>query len=294
MGFLGLLLAPLILAGQTPSIEPPYDPNDPEGMVNHSNGWSRFAWKRKGTWTPGALTSPYGRAAGVAAATAAEVKQMTVTLDGLTALLRATPEGGDPRGYFMKESRTYSYYDQADLPPGVSTARLPIVFSSGYYPFYIADTLKNGVWVPDKGGETESVYFYFNRLPGRLDQRVVTQEKRTDRNPVEFYLRPDTSTKYRGFAVVDGQDLMIVRGGRDPWIAVPYGRALKAAMAEYEKDRAAAESRLANLKKTEAETLTAEYEQRMRDHLEKYSGEFRTKDPAKWKIRVAGMERELA
>jgi len=86
---------------------------------------------------------------------------------------------------------------------------------------------------------------------------------------------------------------VIVRGGRDPWLAVPLGRALKAAMPAYEKDRATAESRLADLKKKEAETLTLEYEQKMRDHLEKYSGEFRKQNPAKWEVRLAGMEREL-
>jgi hypothetical protein len=65
-------------------------------------------------------------------------------------------------------------------------------------------------------------------------------------------------------------------------------------MTEYEKDRSSAESRLANLKKKEAETLTPEYEKAMRDHLEKYSGQFRTTDPRKWQIRLEGMERELA
>jgi len=107
------LLISLSLAAQTPSQSPPYDPNDPEGIVNHSNGWSRFAWKRKGTWTTERLNSPYGRPPqGIPAATATEVQQMTATLDALTAILRATPEGGDPQGYFMKESRTYSYVNQ--------------------------------------------------------------------------------------------------------------------------------------------------------------------------------------
>ena len=41
-------------------------------------------------------------------------------------------------------------------------------------------------------------------------------------------------------------------------------------MPAYEKDRATAERRLADLKKKEAETLTPEYERKVRDHLEKY------------------------
>jgi hypothetical protein len=219
---------------------------------------------------------------------------MTAVLNSLSALLRATPEGGDPRGYFMKESRTYEYFNPGDLPPGVAAARLPVIFSAGFYPFLISDTLKNGVWTPDTGGETQSVYFFFNRLPGRYAQRPVAQEPRADGNPVEFYVRPDGKTTFAGFPVIEGQDLVIVRGGRDPWAAVPYGRALKAAMTEYGKDRAAAEARLADLKKKEAETLSPAYEQQMKDHLEKYSGDIRTKDPAKWQNRVAGMQRELA
>lgn len=288
MPFLLLLLTAWLLAAQDqPS-------NDPEGIINHPNGWARFAWKRKGTWTIPRLSNPYGRYQGVPLASAGDVQRMTATLDALTALLRATPEGADPRGYFMKESRTYAYFNPGDAPAGVAAARLPIIFSSGYFPFYITDTLRNGVWIPETGGETESVYFFFNRLPGKLDQRVVCREPQAAEQPLEFYTKPDLSTKYSGFPVIDGQDLMIVRAGRDPWQPVSYGRALKAAMAEYEKDRATAESRLATLKKKEAETLTPEYEQKMRDHLEKYSGEFRTKDPNKWKIRLAGMERELA
>lgn len=295
MRILGLAVLSACVFAQAPLPNPPYDPNDPEGIVVYPNKTGRYAWKRKGTWTLfGPLNNPTGRTQGVPPVTAADTQRMNSTLDALSALLRATPEGANPVGWFMRENRTYGYVTQHETPAGFEAARLPVIFSAGFFPFYIADTLKNGVFVPDKAGETESVNFYFNRLPGKHKQRTVAQEPSANAAPVEFYTRPDTKTTYAGFPVVDGEDLMIVRGGREPWAPVPYGRALKAAMREYEKDRVTAEQRLAGLKKKEAETLMPEYEQAMRDHLEKYSGQFKTSDPKKWKGRVEGMERELA
>ncbi len=294
MRLLGLFFIPAVLFCQIPANPPPYDPNDPEGIVAYPNGTGRYAWKRKGTWTVSQpLYAPTGTPAGLSPPTASDRAKMTATLDALSALLRATPEGSNPVGYFMKESRTYSLAAPFELPADFPAARHPIIYSTGFYPFYISDTLRNGVFVPDKGGETSAVYFYFNRMPGAYKQQVVAKESRADAKAIEFYTRPDTKTTYAGFPVVDGEDLMIVRGGRDPWMTVPYGRALKAAMVEYEKDRATAEQRLAGLKKKEAETLTPEYEKAMRDHLEKYSGQFKTTDPKKWKGRLEGMEREL-
>jgi hypothetical protein len=291
MRFWVAMLIPFLLGAQG---KPGYDPNDPEGIVNHANGWARFPWKRQGTWTAKPVHNPYGRYQEVPVASAADVQRMNATLDALTALLRATPEGADPRGYRMNESRTFGYYNPAEMPPGVSAAKQPFIYSSGFFPFYLADIKRNGVWAPDPSGETESVYFYFNRLPGKMSQKVVASEPRPGIQPVEFYTKPEVKTTFAGFPVVDGQDLLIVRGGRDPWAAVPYGRVLKAAMAGYEKDRQTAEERLAGLKKKEAETMAPEYEQQMRAHLEKYSGEFRTSNPAKWKGREEGMLRELA
>ncbi len=294
MRFGTLLLISALAQARSPSANPQYDLNDPEGMVRHENGWSRFAWKRKGTWTATPLHNPFGRTPGATAATPAELKQMTAALDALSALLRATPEGGDPRGYFMKESRTYEHFNFETLPPGIQGARQPVIYSTGYFPFYIADTLKNGNWVQDAGGETESVYFYFNRLPERTENTAVAKEILANGERLEFYLRPDLSVKYMGFPVVDGQVLMITRGGRDPWAAVPYGRALKAAMGEYEKDLATAQKRLEELKQKEAGTQLPAYEKQMRDQLEKYYGSLRTSSPAKWTSRLTAMERELA
>jgi hypothetical protein len=291
---LAVLVLPVLLGAQAPSV--PYDPNDPDGLVVSPNGRYRHAWKRQGVWIEGRLSNPFGRPlAGIPAATAGEIQQMNATLSALAAILKATPEGSQRIGYFMKESRLFSYVHPPDLPSGFAAARLPLRFSCGFFPFYNTDTLRNGVWVADRGGETESVYFEFNLLPGKLRSNVIAKEERgPNLNPIEFYPRPDLSVTYRGFPVADGQDLILTRGGRDPWIAVPYGRALKAALPEYEKDRDTAERRLADLKKAEAETLSPAYEQQMRDHLEKTSGSLRTQNPAKWQGRVASMERELA
>jgi hypothetical protein len=287
MSLAGLL--PLLLLAQVPN--PPYDPNDPEGFVPYPNKTGRYAWKRQGTWTTAPLR-PHYLAPGVARPSAAELERMTAVLNALSALLKSTPEGTERRGYFMKEPRLYRSFNPFDLPAGVSPAALPLNYDAGFYPFYNSDTLKNGVYVTDTGGETEGVYFQFNLLPGKMTQPVIAKEETPDRR-IEFYLRPDLSLKYRGYPVIDGQDLMIARAGRDPWAPVPYGRVLKAAMVHFESDRKSAEDRLAGLKKKEAEAMSPEYEQAMRDHLEKYSGQFRATDPKKWEGRLAGMEREL-
>lgn len=285
------VLAPLVLLAQPP--KPPYDPNDPEGIVMYANGGGRYAWKRKGTWTAGPLQNPWGNPSRVPPANAADLKQMTAVLDALGAIQRATKEGGEPVGYFMKESRTYAYPQTAGLPAGVTAARMPLEYSTGFYPFYIADTLRNGVFVPDKGGETESVYFYCNRLPGRFSKPVIAQEKGQDTAPVEFYLKPQVTATFNGLPVLEGQDLMIARQGREPWKPAPYGRVLKAAMELYAKDRDTAEQRLAGLKRKNDEVQSPAYEQQMRDYLEKNSGYLREKNPNNWKARLASMEHEL-
>ncbi|BDC50633.1 hypothetical protein F183_A29490 [Bryobacterales bacterium F-183] len=268
---------------------PPFDPNDPEGFVEYPNKTGRYVWKRKGTWTPSAF-SARGGTAGV---TPAARQSMLAVLDSLSAMLRATPEGSQITGWFMKEPRSYFLENPYDLPPGLTPASVPIIFEAGFYPFYLADTLIKGAYKEVTGGETEGIYFTFNRLPEPGKQPVIAQEQVADRGPVRFFLRPDASTTYAGFPVLDGQELVIARPGRDPFAPAPYGRVLRAAMAEFESDRKTAEQRLAGLKAKEAETLAPAYEQAMRDHLEKYSGAFRTSDPKKYEGRLAGMEREL-
>jgi hypothetical protein len=286
------LLCALCLAAQTVPLPdpPPFDPADPEGLVAYPNKTGRFVWKRKGTWT----ASPLNGRPGTGPVTPAARQAMTATLDTLSALLRATPEGSSLTGWFMKEPRSYFLSNPADLPPGLSPQSLPIVFEAGFYPFYLADDLRNGSYVQVRGGETQGVYFVFNQLPDRQRQPVILQETTGDRTPVAFFIRPSTRTTFGGFPVLDGQDLVIKRGGRDPYAAVPYGRALRAAMPEFEKDKVSAEKRLADLKTKAAETLTPAYEQAMRDHFEKQSGAFRATNPKKYEDRLRNMERELA
>jgi hypothetical protein len=269
--------------------QPPYDPNDPEGLVAYPNKTGRYVWKRKGPWTVTPL-SPRGSAAAV---TPAVRQAMNSTLDKLSALLRATPEGSSLLGWFMKEPRAYLLANPYDLPAGLTPAAVPIQFEAGFYPFYLADDLRNGTYVQVRGGETEGVYFVFNRLPGPQRQSVVVKEKNGDREPVVFFTRPSARTRFGGYPVLDGQELVITRAGRDPYAPVPYGRALRAALPEFEKDKATAEQRLAGLKAKEAETLTPAYGQAMREHFEKQSGTFRTTNPKKYSDRLQNMEREL-
>lgn len=286
--FFGLALS---LAAQTVPFPdpPPFDPADPEGFVEYPNKTGRYAWKRKGTWTP----SPLQPAAAAPAQPPAAVQSMKAVLDALSSLLRATPEGASPTGWFMKEPRRYHPYYPNELPPGVTSQQLPIVFSSGFYPFYLADDLRNGAYVQVKGGETQGIYFEFNRLPGQVNQPVIAREDPPGAAPVLFFTRPSTQVTFRGYPVLDGADLLITRAGRDPYTPVPYGRALRAALAEYEKDRVSAEQRLVSLKRKEAEALSPAYEQAMRDHFEKQSGSFRESNPQKYNLRLKSMEREL-
>lgn len=272
-----------------PPEQPPYDPNDPEGLVAYPNQTGRYVWKRKGPW----MVAPLSPRAGAPAVAPAARQAMTNTLDQLSALLRATPEGSSLLGWFMKEPRTYNLANPYDLPPTVTPSALPIQFEAGFYPFYLADDLRNGRFVQVQGGETQGIYFTFNRLPGPQRQTIVAHEKNGDRTPVAFFTRPSAQTTFAGYPVLDGQELVITRPNRDPYAPVPYGRALRATLPQLEKDKATAEQRLANLKAKEAEALTPAYEQAMRDHLEKQSGAFRTTDPKKYAGRLQSMEREL-
>lgn len=272
---------------------PTFGPDNPEGLVLYPNKTGRYAWKRKGTWTVGSLQTQ-GYKGPSAAITAAELAAIRATFDKLGALFQATPTGTARVGFFVKESRNYQYPDPYTLPSGFPISRAPLTYDIGIFPFYTADTLRNGIFVSDTGGETESIYYYFNRLPGRQKQQLVAKEPNGDRQSVEFYQRPKEIGRYQGWPVYDDGDLVITRAGREPWVPAAYGRVLKAAMTHFEQDRATAENRLSILKKENDRVQSPAYEQEMRAHLEKYSGEFRTSNPQKWQGRVAGMERELA
>lgn len=217
---------------------PEFGPDNPEGLVMYGNKQGRYAFLRKGTWTAQSLQARNGKGS-AAAVSATELAAMRATMERLSAPLQATPTGSARVGFFVKESRGYSY-PEAD-PRG------PLLFEIGCFPFYNADTLRNGVFVADTGGETQSIYYEFNRLPGPQKQTVLVSETNADRQPVPFYPRPRETGRLAGLPVYDGQDLVIARAGRDPWAAAPYGRVLKAAMPAFEKDRATAQSRLDEL-----------------------------------------------
>jgi hypothetical protein len=255
---------------------------DAEGNYYWPNGTGRYPLKRKGIWKIQPIQAPGGNYEKQAAASAAEVQSMTATLDRLTAVFKATPESERLEGYWMRESRIFVY-----------VPKQPFEFGTRFFPFALEDVLKNGKYEPLWGGETSSIYFGFNRLPGDLGRPVIAEEKTANGLPVPFYLRPRATGTYQGYPVYEGQDMVIARPGRDPWAPVSYARVMQAAMKHFESDRDAAERRLADLKKKNEEAQSPAYEQQMRAHLEKYSGEFRTSNPAKWQGRVAGMEREL-
>jgi hypothetical protein len=290
--YLVLLLGSLTALAQTvpPPTNPPYDPNDPEGLVPYPNKSGRYVWKRQGPWT----VSPLRPRPGFPAVPPAALQAMNQTLNQLSALLRATPEGSSLRGGFMKEPRAYFLANPYDLPSPLTPAALPVHFEAGFYPFYLADTLRNGNYVQVTGGETEGIYFVFNRLPGPQKQAIIAQENQGDRAPIPFFTRPSARTAFAGYPVLDAQELVITRPGRDPYAPVPYGRALRAALPELLKDKTTAEQRLASLKATEAETLAPAYEQAMRDHFEKQSGALCSTNPQRYSNRLQNMERELA
>ena len=216
----------LLLAGLPILAQPVIDAANPEGIVLAPNGKIRHVWNRKGIWRTGP-SHP--------------------TLNALSALFQSTPTGTALNGFWVKESRTISAN----------------AFSIGIFPFYLEEILASGKWTPQFAGETESVYFDFNRLPGRLAQPVLAREP-----DAAFYPRPKVTGQFNGFNVYDNDALLITRANRDPWAPVPLGRALKAAMSDYERDRASAESRLANQKRQNDETQSPTYEQKIRSERE--------------------------
>ncbi len=290
---LSLLLLAVTLYSQQQQLPPSFDPNDPDGAVMFPNKTGRTLWKRKGVWKTGPIGSPGGNGSRAPIATAAETQSMRATLDVVSRTLQATPRGSDLIGYWMNEPRNLVYPNRYELPPEVALATAPLQFESGFYPFYLEEILVNGAFKPQWGGETEGVYFVFNRLPGHYNRPVIGEEAVPNGEPRRFYLAPQPTGTYQSFPVYESQDLVITRANRSPWAPVPYGLLLKAALPRYEKDRANAESRLAGLRKSNEETQAPAYEHKMREHLEKYSGQFRTTDPKKWEVRLAGMEREL-
>jgi len=283
-----------MLGAQTRTGPPVFEPNDTEGLVTSPNPAIRQAWKRKVFWKATA-NPPQGYGKAVPVPTPVEREQMTARLNTLSALLKATPTGSTGEGFWMNESRTLGGIDTSALPPKLPAARFPHQFSMGLFPFYHSDVLQNGQWRLSVNDETESVYFEFNRLPGRLRQPIVAQEDRgANASPLEFYLRPRLTAKWQGLPIYDQEVLIVARPGRDPWSPVTVGRVLTAALKLFEQDRKTAEDCLAGLKRTNDETQSPEYEKKMRETFEKTNGALRTSRPSNYSTRLASMERELA
>ncbi len=164
---------------------------------------------------------------------------------------------------------------------------MSLTYSSGLFPFRHEDIETNGKWRLSVRGETESVYFDFNRMPGAIGREgeLLAEPRPGDRPPESFYLRPRVTATWAGLPVFEGESIVVARAGRDPWAPVPLARALKAAMGKLEKDRQTAESRLAGYKAKLEEVTAPAWEQQKRDAFEKTNGELRTSRPSNYGAR---------
>lgn len=282
-----------VLYSQPRSGPPSFAPTDTEGLIMSPNPSIRHAWKRKVFWkaSPGA---PPGSDPRVPPPSPAERQQMSRLLDTLTALLKATPEGSQGEGFWVNESRTPWRIDVSEPPRRLVGGQFPLISEVGLFPHHHEDILDRAGWRLSVAGETESVYYEFNRLPGRLNQKVIASEDRgPDAPPLEFYLRPRETARWKGLPIYDGQILVVARAGRELWAPVTVGRVLKAALPLYRKDRDTAEARLADLRKKNEEIQAPAYEQKMRETFEKNNGSLRTTRPSNYQARLRSMEHEL-
>ncbi len=281
------------LTAQRRTGPPTFEPGDAEGLVVSPNPRIRHAWKRKVFWT---ISTQPGRGTFrlIPPQTAAERAEMTGTLDALSALLKATPNGSQGEGFWVKDSRTLDYFDPFVLPEKTPLGRFPLIYTAGYFPFRHEDIETNGKWRLSVNGETEGAYFEFNRLPAdRQSTPVMTEPRPGDRPAEVFYLRPRVTATWQGLPVYEQNYLLVTRAGRDPWAPVPLGRALKASMSALEKDRKTAEDRLAGYKQTLAEVMAPEWEARKRETFEAQNGELRTSRPSNYGARLRSLEHEI-
>jgi len=165
----------VVVFAQNPNPAPQFAPGDDEGLVVSPNPRVRYAWKRKVFWR---ISSPEPSRPSrlIPAQTAAERVQITAALDALTAVLKATPTGSAGEGFWVQDSRTIDYADPFDVPATTPLAKFPLAFSTGLFPFYHSDLESSGTWRLSVAGETESVYFHFNRLPLSLDATPILTE----------------------------------------------------------------------------------------------------------------------
>jgi len=293
-----LLALPLValsppLAAQRPTGPPTFEPGDTEGLVVAPNPRIRHAWKRKVFWKASYDTA-VNLTRGIPPHTAAERTAMIAVLDRLVAPLKATPTGTSGEGFWVSDGRVLDYFDQFALPEKTPLARFPLTFGTGLYPFRHEDIETNGTWRLSVAGETESVYFEFNRLPESVRQPpVFTEPAVGDRLPEPLYLRPRVTGTWRGLPVYEQQALVVAREGRDPWAPVPMARALKAALGLLAQDRTTAESRLAGYRRKRDEVMAPEWEQQKRATFETQNGELRTSRPSNYGARLRSLEHEI-
>ncbi len=289
-----LVLGASGLWAQSPKQAPAFEPGDTEGLVVSPNPRTRYAWKRKVFWQVSPQASR-GTFRLIPPHTAAERTQMNATLDAFTAVLKATPNGSRGEGFWVMDSRTLDYFDPFVLPETTPLGRVPLTYGSGLFPFHHEDLETNGTWRQSVRGETESVYFDFNRMPGAIGREgeLLAEPRPGDRPPEPFYLRPRVTATWAGLPVYEGESLVVARAGRDPWAPVPVARALKAAMGKLEKDRQTAESRLAGYKAKLEEVTAPAWEQQKRDAFEKTNGELRTSRPSNYSARQRSLENEI-
>ena len=278
-----------------PTGPPAFEADNPEGLIfagRRTDG--RHAWKRKVHWRSSTDT-PAPSSPLVPRASAAELQAMTRTLDALVGVFKATPSGSKGEGFWVNDSRRVGFVNLHTTPPGAPPGRWPMQFASGLFPFYHEDDLRGGTWRLSIKSETEATFFSFNQMPGAVGQTPIAQEPATgpDRLPVELFLRPRVTDSFFGLPIYERNLLLIARPGRDPWAAVTLGRALRATLPLFEKDRENAEQRLARLREENDKLQSPAWEQAQRDEFEKNNGALRETRPSNYAVRLANMERYI-
>ncbi len=156
---------PRSLTAQRPKQAPQFEPGDAEGLVVSPNPRVRHAWKRKVFWR----VSPPESSRPSRLHSSADGRRTGADHRGARRAHR------DPEGHAHRISRrgvlgawtpaSIDYADPFDVPATTPLAKFPLTFSTGLFPFYHSDLESNGTWRLSVAGETESVYFHFNRLP---------------------------------------------------------------------------------------------------------------------------------
>jgi hypothetical protein len=278
------------------AFQPPvFGPDNPEGLVIGPNGRTRHAWNRPVHWKTSGFSNMGLGNTGKPPFTAAERQTMAARVESLISLFKQTKEGREGKGFWVNEDRNAGFIDYTQYPPAIPTAKVPARHSVGLYPFYHEDDKKpDGTYKLSVAGETASIYYYFNELPGKINSPVITKEEvSADKQPIEFYLRPKVTGELGSYKVYNDLILVVVRQNRDPWAPAPLGRVLKAALKLYEEDKTTAERRLAGLIEKNNHIQSPAYEKEMWDYFEKTSGALKTTRPSNYEARKKSTEHEL-